>query len=265
MNCVLKFLFSVLVTFTSSNTIAQSTNSIFPFYSYGATETSFDDNSSITKIGDKKCYFNSYTFFIEKGAHFYVGLSSLSKLQIVIRNNNNSIDTSFYEDGTFGVQFQKLFIAPQTDSFTIFIVSLENLEKASYAFNFIEDRLYKNPIPVNAGFEDRLQTLIHYREMKFLPLKGKLISETPDMFTSIKKYAVNYELVKEIPVYYIESSLPIYLTTRISKADSKAKGIIQLNELKSIIDKYFAGDKIISCPLKTTTMHICTAFEDKNT
>jgi hypothetical protein len=245
MQRLLRYLITAIVVIACIETNAQSSNPILSFYTYGNMEDSFDDNSSVASIGDKKCYFNSYPIFIEKGTHFYMSLSSSSDVEIIIRNKDNSIDTTFFESGIAGVNFQRLFIAPESDSFKLYIVCLENLKKTSYRFSYIEDRLYKNSIPASATFEDRLQTLMHYREMKFLPLKGKLISETPDMFQSVKKYAANYELVKGVPVYFIGSSLPDYIITQVSKADSKAKAIIQLNELKSQVDKYFAGNKKI--------------------
>jgi hypothetical protein len=224
---------------------AQSTNPIFPYYSFGDAVTSFNDNSSIANIGDKKCYFNSYTFYIEKGSHFYVSLSSNDDMELVIRNKDNSTDSTFYESGLMGVNFQRLFIAPKSDSFDFYIVSLINLTKSLYTFSYFNDKLFNNPIPAIATFGNRLQTLLAYREMKFLPLKGKLLSETPDMFESVKKFATAYELLKGVPVYYISSSLPAYIITRMSKADNKANAIIQLAELKLSVDKYFATNKEI--------------------
>lgn len=245
MKYIIKYLITVLVVLACLKADAQTENPIFSFYQYGNMKGAFDEGSSIANIGDKKCYYDSYKFFMEKGTHFYIGLSSLSNAEITIRTKNNSTDTTFYEAGMFGVNFQKLFIAPQSDSFVFYIISLENLKMDSYKFSFIKDGLYNNSIPASATFEDRLETLVHYRKMKFLPLKGDLVSEKPDLFKSIKKYATNYELVKGTPLYFISSSLPDYVTTIVSKADSKAKAVIQLNELKIKIDNYFVKDKKI--------------------
>lgn len=224
-------------------------NPIKEFYYFANMEhEKLDSNSQTAMVGSVKSYFASYNIELTKGQHIYLKLTSFDEAYLVLRSDKTNIDTTFMpaEKKILGVDYISAYTVEESDKYTLYVVNGDGMKPVEYSLGILNDRLFKNSIPASATLCNRIQSLLDYGVFGYIPLKGKLLEEKPDMFTKRREFATNYELVAGQPLRYVTTSTPPFLFGKLYSYNSKEDAVNKLQQLKQEITACFSSnDKII--------------------